>query len=54
MEHGLIPDAARPRFDAAIASAMRLRNSAMAELMLIVFVYGVGVLFLWRISSRST
>jgi hypothetical protein len=47
VEHGLIPDAARPRFDAAIASAMRLRNSVVAELLLIVFVYTVG-LYVWR------
>jgi hypothetical protein len=36
------------RFDAAIASAMRLRNSVLAEVLLIAFVYGVGVLVLWR------
>lgn len=29
---GLVPDAIRDRFDAAIASAMRLRNSVLAEL----------------------
>jgi len=49
---GLIPDAARSRFDAAIASAMRLRNSVAAELLLIVFVYVVGVLVVWRTQSR--
>ncbi|MGA8050253.1 MAG: hypothetical protein WCA09_08745 [Burkholderiales bacterium] len=48
VERGLIPDAARPRFDAAIASAMRLRNSVVPELLLIVFVYSVGVPFVWR------
>jgi hypothetical protein len=48
VEHGLIPDAARPRFDAAIASAMRLRNSVVAELLLIILVYGVGVLVIRR------
>ena len=31
LERGLIPDAARAQFDAAIASAMRLRNSITAE-----------------------
>jgi len=45
---GLIPDATRAKFDAAIASAMRLRNSVAAEVLLIAFVYGVGVLFVWR------
>jgi hypothetical protein len=47
LENGLVPDTARPRFDAAIASAMRLRNSVAAELLLIVFVYSVG-LYVWR------
>jgi hypothetical protein len=32
-EQGLIPDAAAPKFDAAIASAMRLRNSITAEIL---------------------
>ena len=45
---GLIPDAARVQFDAAIAAAMRLRNSVTAEVLLIALVYGVGVLFVWR------
>ena len=33
LERGLIPDAARAKFDAAIASAMRLRNSVTAEVL---------------------
>jgi hypothetical protein len=37
-----------PRFDAAIASAFRLRNSVFAEVLLIAFVYIVGVLIIWR------
>jgi hypothetical protein len=48
MERGLIPDATRAKFDAAIASAMRLRNSITAEVLLIAFVYVVGVGFVWR------
>ena len=48
LDRGLIPDAARPRFDAAIASAIRLRNSVAAEVLLIAFVYIVGVGFVWR------
>ena len=39
----LIADADRPRFDAAIGSAMRLRNSVVAELLLVVLIYAVGV-----------
>lgn len=44
----LIPDTARDQFDAAILSAMRLRNSIAAEVLLLALVYGVGVAFLWR------
>jgi len=43
LERSLIPEAARTQFDAAMASAMRLRNSIMIELLLIVFVYTVGI-----------
>lgn len=39
----LIPDAAHPQFDAAIASATRLRNSVSVEVLLIALVYIVGV-----------
>src|SRR5204863_10053986 len=39
----LIPEAARPRFDAALASTVRLRNSVWAEVAIIVFVYVVGL-----------
>ena len=46
-ERGLIPDSDRSRFDKAAASASRLRNSVVAELLLVAFVYGVGVLYLW-------
>jgi len=48
LERKLIPESAMARFDAAIASAFRLRNSALAEVLLIVLVYGVGVLIVWR------
>jgi hypothetical protein len=48
LQRGLIPDAARAKFDAAIASAMRLRNSITVELLLIVVVYVVGVGIVWR------
>jgi hypothetical protein len=45
---GLIADTARAKFDAAIARALRLRNSVACELLLIAFVYVVGVGFIWR------
>ena len=48
LERGLIPDSAQVDFDAAIASALRLRNSIWAEVLLLVFVYIVGVGFVWR------
>ena len=48
VERGLIADAARAKFDAALASALRLRNSVVAEVGMIAFVYGVGVLVIWR------
>jgi hypothetical protein len=48
LERNVIPESARTRFDAAIASAIRLRNSVLAEVLLIALVYGVGVLIIWR------
>ena len=42
LERNLIPENARTRFDAAIASAVRWRNSVPAEVLLIAFVYGVA------------
>lgn len=47
LERGLIAESSRPRFEAAFSSAMRLRNSTLAEVLLIAFVYGVGVLYVW-------
>jgi hypothetical protein len=44
----LIPERALTRFETAIASVFRLRNSVLAEVLLIVFIYGVGVLLIWR------
>jgi len=51
LDRGLIPQAARARFDAIIDSALRLRNSAAAEVLLIALVYLVGVGFIWRTRS---
>lgn len=47
-ERQLIPESATMRFDAAITSMLRLRNSVLAEVLLIAFVYGFGVLIVWR------
>ncbi|HEY3180003.1 MAG TPA: hypothetical protein VGL25_14095 [Casimicrobiaceae bacterium] len=48
VSQGLVPDQIRERFEATIASALRLRNSVLAEVLLIAFVYIVGILVLWR------
>jgi hypothetical protein len=48
LERNLIPASASRQFEAAIASAFRLRNSMLAEVLLIAFVYVVGVSIVWR------
>ena len=48
LDRNLIPESALTRFNAAIASAFRLRNSVLAEVLLIAFVYIVGILLIWR------
>ena len=48
LDRNLIPDDDLPRFDRAMTSAYRLRNSVIAEVLLIVIVYGVGVSVIWR------
>jgi hypothetical protein len=47
LERHLIPESAMTQFNAAIASAFRLRNSVLAEVLLIVFVYAIGILIIW-------
>lgn len=47
LDRGMISDAARAKFDAAVASAFRLRNSVAAEVLLIVFAYLFTILFVW-------
>ena len=48
IDRRLVPDNAKASLDAAIASAYRLRNSVSAELLLIAFVYVVGITIIWR------
>ena len=48
LERNMIPGNAMARFETAVESAFRLRNSVLAEVLLIAFVYGVGVLIVWR------
>jgi len=48
LERNLVPESAMEQFDTAIGAAYRLRNSVFAEVLLVLFVYGVGVLVVWR------
>src|SRR5688572_10996133 len=48
LERKLIPESEMTRFNAAISSAFRLRNSVLVEVLLIAFVYVVGILIIWR------
>lgn len=48
LDRKLIRETDEERFDAAINSAFRLRNSVLAEVLLLAFVYGIGVLVVWR------
>jgi len=48
LDRRLIPESAMSRFDAAVSSAFHLRNSVLAEVLLLAAVYGVGVLLVWR------
>jgi hypothetical protein len=48
LERNMVPESALPCFDAAIKSAFRLRNAVLAEVLLIFFVYSVGILLFWR------
>ena len=48
LQRRLIPENSIPRFKAALASAFRLRNSVLAEVLLIAAVYGIGIMIVWR------
>jgi hypothetical protein len=48
LERDLIPGNARARFDEAVASAYRLCDSKLAETLLLVLIYGLGIQVLWR------
>jgi hypothetical protein len=54
LDRDLISEADDERFDAAINSAFRLRNSVLAELLMFALVYGVGVLIVWRQTALET
>lgn len=48
LARGLIAEADLGSFQKALRSALRLRNSVVAEVLLLVVVYGVGVLVIFR------
>ena len=48
IERPLVPEGALAPFNAAITSAYRLRNSVLAESLLVAFVYLVGIFVVWR------
>lgn len=48
VKDGFITEETRRQFEAALAAAHRLRNSVLAEIIMIALVYGVGVLVVWR------
>jgi hypothetical protein len=45
---GLVPPEMTERFRACLGSAMRLRNSVVAELAMLVIIYSVGVPMVWQ------
>jgi len=47
-QRGLIPGVSIESFEAAVLSARRLRDSVLAEALLICAVYGFGIFVIWR------
>lgn len=43
LDRELIPESAQPQFEAVLSSTIRLRNSTLAEIAMIILVYGVGL-----------
>lgn len=48
LQQNLIPEHAMGRFESAVSSASRLLNSLLSEVLIVLFVYGVGILIVWR------
>ena len=53
IERDIITEAVLPRFKAAVASAMKLRNSVAMELILFVLIF-VGGYYLWNLWSTAS
>jgi len=47
-DRNLVPASDVGRFERALAGALRLRNSVIAEVLLIALVYGIGIFVVWR------
>jgi hypothetical protein len=48
LDRDLVPQTQRDRFFEIVQSAARLRNSIVVEILLIAFVYLIGVNYIWR------
>lgn len=48
LDRGLVVGKVLAQFEAARASAHRLRNSVLAEVLMLAVVYGIGVVVVWR------
>ncbi|WP_244808387.1 hypothetical protein [Caballeronia zhejiangensis] len=48
LERKIVSEASAAQFDAAVRAAFRLRNSVVAELLMVAFVYAVGIFVVWR------
>ena len=48
LRRDMIPDEDRKRFEDAVVSARRMRDSTWAEILLLLFVYFFGVNYLWK------
>lgn len=48
LDRHLISESSMSRFEKAVDAALRLRNSVSAEVLLLIFVYFVGVFVVWR------
>jgi len=48
LARNLIPENLVPQFEKTVASAFKLRNSIVAEVLIVVFVYAVGVGVIWK------
>jgi hypothetical protein len=48
LERGIVTDAGKPRFEAAIASVKRLSDSTLVEVLMLVLVYALGIGVVWR------